>query len=796
MKLRNLVAPLFLLFCLSSYAQENFNLELLANVTVNESSNDIWGYVDQNGIEYAIMGTQNTTKVYSLEDPTNPIERASIPGAFTTWRDIKTFNNHAYVTTDQGGSTDGLLIIDLNGAPEIITHTFWKPFIDFNSISGQLATCHNLYIDESGYCYLAGCGTVGEGGIIILDLNNDPKEPVVVGIEDEHYSHDVYVKDNLMYCSEIYRGTITMYDISDKSNPTFVSNAPTSLDFTHNAWLSDDQTTVFTTDERGDAFVDAFDLSDLMDPKKVDSFQPIETRNKGVIPHNTHFIDNYLVTSWYTDGVVITDVSDPSNMIKVGAYDTFLGNDGGFSGCWGVYPWLPSGTIIASDINSGLYVLRPTYRRASRLEGNAIEKGTGIAISGVQVEIQNARANEGITDAAGDYKLGVTLDPTEATFKNVRFSHPEYETLTLSTNLDNGGVTTLNVELTKKQELSITVKTIDANTGEIIPNAFVSLTNDENNVMLNTDEDGLSSGNIFASQYELVGGKWGYLHTVENIDIFEVGEVIIELTPGYQDDFVFDLGWTRGDDTGSTGFWERGIPVGTTFQGQESNTSTDVDGDIGNQCYVTGNAGGGAGSDDIDGGAVILISDIMDLSTYSFPVVEYNARFFNAGGQGAAPNDYFRISITNGVQTERLEEITTSSVTWNEKSSFMLSDYVTITDSMQLILEAVDDDPGHLVEAAFDAFLVTEGEPTSVNNQNLVNVKLSPNPTSDFIIIEHPLREAHVSIWDIDGKIIGSYSNVNSGGQIDLSNLIPGNYSVVIKDKSNSQVFSQSIIKH
>ncbi len=796
MKLRNLFAPILILLCLNVYSQENFNLELLANVSVNEASNDIWGYVDQNGIEYAIMGTQNTTKVYSLEDPSNPIERASIPGAFTTWRDIKTFNNHAYVTTDQGGSTDGLLIIDLNGAPELITHTFWKPFIDFNSISGQLATCHNLYIDESGYCYLAGCGTIGEGGIIILDLNTDPKEPIVVGIEDEHYSHDVYVKDNLMYCSEIYRGTITIYDISDRSNPTFVSNAPTSLDFTHNAWLSDDQTTVFTTDERGNAFVDAFDLSDLMDPKKIDSFQPIETKNRGVIPHNTHFIDDYLVTSWYTDGVVITDVSDPSNMIKVGSYDTFLGNDGGFSGCWGVYPWLPSGNIIASDINSGLYVLKPTYTRASRLEGKAIEQGTGIPISGVQVEILNARANEGNTDAAGDYKLGVTLDPTEATFKNVVFSHPEYEILTLSTNLDNGGVTTLNVELTKKLELSISVKTIDATTGEVLPNAFVSLTNEVNDVLLSTDENGIGAGNIFANQYEVVAGKWGYLQSVESIDIFEVGEIIIELTPGYQDDFIFDLGWTRGNDTGSTGFWERGVPVGTTFQGQESNTFADIDGDIGNECYITGNAGGGAGNDDIDDGTVTLISDVMDLSSYSFPVVEYYTRFFNDGGQGAAPNDYFRISITNGVQTEILEEITESTGSWNEKSSFMISDYMTITDSMQLILEAADDDPGHLVEAAFDAFLVTEGEPTSVTEQNVIDFSISPNPAREFIHIEHPFISADICIWDNQGRLVTQYLKVKSGVQLEIDMLIPGNYTLEIKDSSSTVVSSQNFIKH
>ena len=48
-------------------------------------------------------------------------------------------------------------------------------------------------------------------------------------------------------------------------------------------------------------------------------------------------------------------------LTEIGSFDTFLApaaNSAGTDGAWGVYPFLPSGTIIVSDIVNGLYMLR------------------------------------------------------------------------------------------------------------------------------------------------------------------------------------------------------------------------------------------------------------------------------------------------------------------------------------------------------------------------------------------------------------------------------------------------------
>jgi hypothetical protein len=61
--------------------------------------------------------------------------------------------------------------------------------------------------------------------------------------------------------------------------------------------------------------------------------------------------------SYYKDGFVCLDVSDPTNPVYVGRYDTYPSTSGTYEGAWGCYPFFPSGNVIISDISTGLYVL-------------------------------------------------------------------------------------------------------------------------------------------------------------------------------------------------------------------------------------------------------------------------------------------------------------------------------------------------------------------------------------------------------------------------------------------------------
>src|SRR5690606_39243189 len=122
-------------------------------------------------------------------------------------------------------------------------------------------------------------------------------------------------------------------------------------------------------------YVAAYDVSDIGNITESDKIQSSPGQN--VIPHNTFVLGNFVITSFYRDGVVVHDATYPSNLIEVGNYDTSPSFSGdGFNGCWGVYPYLPSGLIIASDIEEGLYVLNPTYVQGAYLAGTVTDAVT------------------------------------------------------------------------------------------------------------------------------------------------------------------------------------------------------------------------------------------------------------------------------------------------------------------------------------------------------------------------------------------------------------------------------------
>ncbi len=311
----------------------------------NTDLSDIWGYA-KCGQEYALLGLESGFSIVDVTDPTNPTELHFIPGVNDIWRDVKTWNDYAYVVNEGGG---GLLIVDLSGLPGSIQTYNWSSGGGVN-----FSTAHNIFIDENGIGYICGANFDG-GGVIYLDLNADPINPPVLGRYSAEYVHDLFVRGDTMWVCEVYRGRVRVVDVTDKANETLMGQISTPADAAHNVWLSDDNQFMFTTDETFGGQIAAYDVSDPSDMFLVDTYN--SSGSSGAIPHNAFVKGDYLVNSYYTDGVTVVDISNPYNMTEVDIYDTDPGNSGyGFSGCWGVYPYLPSGNIIASDQYEGLFV--------------------------------------------------------------------------------------------------------------------------------------------------------------------------------------------------------------------------------------------------------------------------------------------------------------------------------------------------------------------------------------------------------------------------------------------------------
>jgi choice-of-anchor B domain-containing protein len=706
------------------------NTTLLSQVPFTENSSDIWGY-EKDNIHYAIIGNARKTSVFSLEDPKAPILRHVAPGAQSIWRDIKSYKNHLYVTTDQG--QDGVVIIDMTQAPATIDHIYFKPEVPLGDTPTPLQKCHNLYIDENGFMYLAGCN-VGKGGVLIFDLNIDPENPTYVGAADLAYSHDAFTRGDTLYTSEIYQGVMGIYDVTDKSNPVLLAGQTTSRLFTHNVWPSDDGKYAFTTDERGGAYVDAYDISDLNNIKLVDKFRPLDRETDNVIPHNTHYYNGYLVVSWYTDGLRIVDAHRPENLIEVAHYDTWedpAACHNGFSGCWGAFPYTGSNIVYASDINNGLFVVDVDYKRACYLEGKITnEEGNGV--NNAFIEILSDQTNKEYSSPSGDFKTGQVLN---GRFQ-VRITHPNYQTIVQDVELDNGVVTVLNVQMKRKKDVPATFQIKDENN---FLNARILLRTigDERN--LNAVATQKLTLNIPDSDYEVFVNAWGYLNYYNSsfkVSDGSTNELDIILEKGYQDNFEVNTGWTVNSTQGMAGAWVLAAPRKTQFNlGQIANPGEDAD-DNGIKAFVTGNGAPGAGCDDVDNGVSILKSPIMDLSDYGNPKVNYDVWFFNAGGSSPI-NDTLYIKISNGKEEVIIDKIFGTTDGWLKVTDVDLKSFITLNDSMHLLVEVSDiQGSGHIVEAGFDNLLIKDFISSVSDVKHSKNrISIFPNPTSSRLQI-------------------------------------------------------------
>ena len=106
-----------------SFAQ--LNVFYVGQYNYNTNLSDSWGYTDNLGNEYAIIGLVNGVSILDLSTPSNPVEVGFAPGAQSVWRDIKVWGEFAYITCDQGN--DGLMIIDMSNLPNGITYSLYRP---------------------------------------------------------------------------------------------------------------------------------------------------------------------------------------------------------------------------------------------------------------------------------------------------------------------------------------------------------------------------------------------------------------------------------------------------------------------------------------------------------------------------------------------------------------------------------------------------------------------------------------------------------------------------------------------
>ncbi|MEO8167030.1 MAG: choice-of-anchor B family protein [bacterium] len=317
-----------------------------------------WGYTAPNGREYAILGTYTGCAFIDITNPASPVEVGHILGASSLWKEVKAYDRYAYVVADVNGS-QGLQIINLANLPASVSlDTTILSLGGFSVLQSHTISIHD------GYLYLNGTGS----GMIIASLAN-PRRPQYLGRWTTRYVHDSYTRGDTIFAAAINNGRLDIINGSNKAAPTLIASIAYTGGGTHNVWTTKDRRYAITTDEVGSTAknLKIWNLQNLpaVSTTPVATFSP----NPSDIVHNIFIRGDYAYVAWYTAGLRVVNLTDPTSPQDAGGYDTSTQPPGNYDGMWACYPFFPSGRIIGSDMQNGLYIFSSAGLAARRNTG-------------------------------------------------------------------------------------------------------------------------------------------------------------------------------------------------------------------------------------------------------------------------------------------------------------------------------------------------------------------------------------------------------------------------------------------
>jgi choice-of-anchor B domain-containing protein len=331
-------------------AQVVFNVTELARLDEHTQYSNLWGYTAPDGREYVILGERSGTAIINATDPMNPYEVGYFPGISCLWREMKARGQYVYVVNDCAG---GVLVIDMID-PEhpVLVNEFGLSFLQH---------AHTVSIDmQTGMLYANGTAQ----GMVIYNLAANPVNPPKVtqwqgqGLSGVNgYVHDVYIQDGIAHAGLIYDGLYVLLNVANLPSISVLGSKETGQEFTHSTWVTADGSVAVVADEKsGPRNLEVWDVSDPSAPKVIADL----SQGQATVGHNPYIRGNVAHVSYYEQGYVAFDLTDPANPVKIGEYDTTPTSGGPLllDGAWGVYPFTQSGFVWVSDINRGLYILK------------------------------------------------------------------------------------------------------------------------------------------------------------------------------------------------------------------------------------------------------------------------------------------------------------------------------------------------------------------------------------------------------------------------------------------------------
>jgi choice-of-anchor B domain-containing protein len=697
-----------------------------------------WSYVHHDGREYAAIGVGTGTAIYNVTDPATPYLVGFISGPTSKWREMKQYRSWLYVVTEGYGAGEGLQIIRMTD-PEnpVLAATY----------TGNFHRAHTVAVDTArailvcnGTRVNAGQGAYPASGMRVLSLANPeapveiaawPPGPITPANEDTVYVHDSVPIGNRLYASSVYYGIQRVFDFTDPANPVPIAAWRYPGGFTHNAWPDASGNWLYVTDEKNGEPLKIFDISNLAAPVLFNRLTP----NPTAIVHNVHVRGDEIFLSNYTEGIRILDASDPAHPAEFAFADSYDGPSGNYDGVWEVCPYFPSGTVIASDMNTGLYVYRPR-RDYGRVRVVVEDAQSGLPLPDVTL-FRDAGVESLLTTADG---VGVfAMDPGSHVVTARRFG---YQPATVSPTVTIGSHEVVTLSLQPLPTTTFSGAVLDAANQAPLEEAEVTLAYSP--LHEHTEGDGsFAIAEVPVGTYRVEVRRPGCIPVTFDRQIgpgattmtFQLAPVSVrnpaETANGWNIGVPADDAsnngagkWTLVDPTGTVvgdlapltapspaivdpSFTRPGAPLAHEGHREaeglhagpvqpEDDRSPD-----GTQCFVTGQ---GSSPSDIEGfdldGVTTLTSPTLNATGMAVPTIGYWRWFYTSTGEAL---DYLDVLLSNdnGGSWTPARRIQGMHDHW-EEDALRIADFLAPTSQMKVRFVASERGAYSVVEAAVD----------------------------------------------------------------------------------------------
>lgn len=340
----------------------NPNLPKLENYQV---WNDLTGWVDSiSKKEYVIAGSTDSIYFFDVSNPENMVLCDVKSGRSTNVvnRDYECYSHYAYCVSDNR-TPGSLQVFDLQYLPDSVHLVFDSDSLSFNT--------HSIFIEAKSKRLYLCINRLKSGGVAAMDVMSleNPEKPTWIGrlkvptFGDGSASfrnvHEVFVRNDTAYCSTEYNGLyiFDLRNLQDQKLISVISQYPQN-GYNHSSWVDESGKFLMFTDEiPGGLDIKVYDISDIRNPIWKNSFHS----NDAATAHNAFFVGDEAYVSYYHDGFYIFNLKDKEQISVAAYYHTSTyppPSYDGWKGCWGVYPFFPSGNIAVSDMGEGIFMLK------------------------------------------------------------------------------------------------------------------------------------------------------------------------------------------------------------------------------------------------------------------------------------------------------------------------------------------------------------------------------------------------------------------------------------------------------